>query len=208
MRKIKSLLNPNTKQFWEKKYSKYIEDKYIRSDGKHLLKFMHLFKKAGSVLDFGSGLGGNAHYLSTRLENTRFILLDQSETSQEFVHDKLLGNSDDRGNSFEYLLVLKDIPDQSIDLAMSLEVIEHITEYQDIMDQLWSKLKPGGTLLISVPVLGIRDRTRVHVNKFTMKSMFLILSQYGEIVHISPRTYSKRSGHLSTAYFYVEKSKK
>jgi len=61
-------------------------------------------------------------------------------------------------------------------------------------------------MLISVPVKGIRDRNRQHVNKFTVKSMFKILTAYGEIVHIAPRTYSKRSGILSTAYFYVEKA--
>jgi 2-polyprenyl-3-methyl-5-hydroxy-6-metoxy-1,4-benzoquinol methylase len=89
---------------------------------------------------------------------------------------------------------------------MSIQVVEHITEYMKVMDSLWARVRPGGTLLISVPVKGIRDRNRQHVNKFTVSSMFRILSGYGEIVHISPRTYSVRSGRLSTAYFYVEKS--
>jgi len=206
MSRIKSFLNPNTKQYWEKKYSEFIEEKQFRSDGKHLLKFIHLFQRAGSILDFGSGLGGNVQYLSSQLQNTRFVLSDQSETSLNFARDKLLGNVDDKGNTFEYNLDLTEIPDRSIELVMSIEVLEHITEYKDILDQLWGKLKPGGILLISVPVLGIRDRTRVHVNKFTVKRMFQILSRYSEIVHVSPRTFSKRSGRLSTAYFYIEKA--
>jgi 2-polyprenyl-3-methyl-5-hydroxy-6-metoxy-1,4-benzoquinol methylase len=206
MSKFKSLLNPNTKQYWEKKYGEFIMKEQIRSDGKHLLKFMFLFQRAGSILDFGSGLGGNVQYLSGHLQNTRFILSDQSETSLDFSRNKLLGEADNKGNTFEYHLDLNEVPDQSIDLVMSIEVLEHITEYKDILDRLWGKLNPGGSLLISVPVLGIRDRTRVHVNKFTVKSMFQILSRYREIVHISPRTYSKRSGRLSTAYFYIEKA--
>lgn len=205
MRSIKNFRNPNTKEFWEKKYGKYIEEKYIRSDGKHLLKFKHLFEKARSILDFGSGLGGNVQYLSTRLEETRFTLVDHSETSQKFVLEKLLGRADDHGNSFDYQLNLTSVADNSMDLVMSIEVLEHITAYKDILNQLWRKVKPGGTLFISVPVLGIRDRTRVHVNKFTVKSMFKMLSLFAEIVHISPRTYSKKSGRLSTAYFYIEK---
>ena len=39
--------NPNTKQFDQKK---------LRSDGDRLSKFLPLFEKAGSVLDFGGGL--------------------------------------------------------------------------------------------------------------------------------------------------------
>ncbi len=205
LKRIGSRLNPNTKKRWEKKYSRYIDENYIRSDGKHLLKFMHLFRRADSILDFGSGLGGNVQYLATQLKKTRFVLIDQSETSQEFARKKMLGTEDENGNTFEYHLDLTQVPDLSIDLAISIEVLEHITEYKEILDLLWGKLKSGGTLLISVPVLGIRDRTRLHVNKFTVNSMFRILTRYGETIHIAPRTYSKSSRRLSTAYFYVEK---
>lgn len=205
MSKLSKLMNPNTKQFWENIYSKHIDQKKIRSDGDHLLKFMSMFEKAESVLDFGGGLGGNLKYLSEKLKNTRFILVDHSEVSLEFAKSQLLGEKDEQGNRFEYYTSLKKIPDNSILMVISIQVLEHITEYRRYMDQLWAKTAPGGTLMISVPVKGIRDRNRQHVNKFTVKSMFKILSAFGEIVHIAPRTYSRRSGILSTAYFYVEK---
>lgn len=205
MSKLSKRLNPNTKQFWEKIYSKHIDQKKIRSDGEHLLKFMPIFDKAESVLDFGGGLGGNLKYLSEQQKNTRFILVDHSETSLEFAKTQLLGEKDEQGNRFEYYTELEKIPDNSIQMVISIQVLEHITEYKAYMDHLWAKTAPGGTMMISVPVKGIRDRNRQHVNKFTVNSMFKILTAYGQIVHISPRTYSKRSGRLSTAYFYVEK---
>lgn len=205
MSKLSKRLNPNTKQFWEKIYSEHIGQKKIRSDGEHLLKFMPIFDKAESVLDFGGGLGGNLKYLSEQQKNTRFILIDHSEISLEFAKTQLLGEKDEQGNRFEYYTELEKIPDNSIQMVISIQVLEHITEYKAYMDQLWAKTAPGGTMMISVPVNGIRDRNRQHVNKFTVNSMFKILTAYGEIVHISPRTYSKRSGRLSTAYFYVEK---
>lgn len=206
MSKLAQRLNPNTKQFWENIYKEHIDQKKIRSDGDHLLKFLPMFEKADSVLDFGGGLGGNLKYLSERLHKTRFILVDHSEVSLEFARKELLGEKDERENSFEYLTGVEQIPDNTIQMVLSFQVLEHITEYQKYLDQLWSKTAPGGTMLISVPVKGIRDRNRQHVNKFTVKSMFKILTAYGEIVHIAPRTYSKRSGILSTAYFYVEKA--
>jgi len=198
--------NPNTKQFWEDIYNNHIDQKKLRSDGDHLLKLLPLIEKATSVLDFGGGLGGNMKYLSDKLQKTRFILVDHSEVSLEFARKELLGDKDERGNHFEYHTSLEKIPDNSIDLVMSIQVLEHISEYKKFMDQLWARVAPGGMMLISVPVKGKRDRNRQHVNKFTVKSMFTILTDYGEIVHIAPRTYSSRSGKLSTAYFYVEKT--
>jgi len=197
--------NPNTKEFWENIYENHIEEKKIRSDGDSLLKFLPLFEKAESILDFGGGLGGNMKFISEQVKNTRFFMVDHSEVSLDFVINELLGEKDDRGNSFEYHTSLEKIPDNSIQMVMSFQVLEHITEYKKFMDQFWSKITPGGTMLISVPVRGIRDRNSQHVNKFTVKSMFKILTAYAEIVHIAPRTYSKKSGHPTTAYFYLEK---
>ncbi|MCK4989996.1 MAG: hypothetical protein KAS29_05900, partial [Bacteroidales bacterium] len=102
--------NPNTKQFWENIYESHIEKKTIRSDGDRLLKFLPLFEKAESILDFGGGLGGNMKYISEQVKNTRFFLVDHSEVSLEFVKKELLGEKDDRGNTFEYHTSLEKIP--------------------------------------------------------------------------------------------------
>lgn len=205
MNKLIKSRNPNTKQFWEDIYSNHIDQKKIRSDGDKLRKFLPLFEKAESVLDFGCGLGGNMKYLSGLLENKRFVLVDHSEVSLDYARKELLGERDEQGNSFEYHTTLEKIPDNSIEMIMSIQVLEHITEYRKIMEQLWSRTAPGGNMLISVPVRGIRDRNRQHVNKFTLKSMFNILSSFGEIVQIAPRSFHRRSGIVTTAYFNVTK---
>ncbi len=198
--------NPNTKQLWENIYESHIEKKKIRSDGDRLLKFIPMFESAESILEFGGGMGGNMKFISERVKNTRFFLVDHSEVSLNFVKNELLGEKDDSGNSFEYHTSLENIQDNSIQMVMSFQVLEHITQYKKFMDQMWSKVTPGGTMLISVPVRGIRDRNSQHVNTFTVNSMFRILTAYAEIVHIAPRSYSKRTGKPTTAYFYVEKS--
>ena len=197
--------NPNTSKFWDKEYREQILDQKIRSDPRLLEKFGPLFDRADSILDFGGGLGGNLKLLSDHLQHKHFILIDYSQTSLDFARNTLLGEKDDRGNLFEYHKNLDQIPDNSIQVVMSIQVLEHIREYQKYLDVLWEKTGPGGFMLISVPVKGIRDRERQHVKKFTVSSMFKILTRYGEIVHISPRSYSKNAGRLSTAYFYVEK---
>ncbi len=199
--------NPNTKEFWEKRYEDLIVNEKLRSDGPTLDKFRELFEQADSIVDFGSGLGGNVKHIASLVENTRFTLVDHSEVSLEFAEKKLLGKSDEKGNNFNYQLSLESFADETVDMILTFQVLEHITEYKEIMDLLWSKIKPGGIMLLSVPVRGIRDTNRQHVNKFTVKSMFRILSDYSEIVHIASRTLSKRTGRTTTAYFYIQKLK-
>lgn len=198
--------NPNTTQLWDKIYQERIREMKIISDTKLPAKFAFLFDRAGSILDFGGGMGGNLKLLSEHFHNKRFILIDYSQASLDFARDTLLGEKDAGGNRFEYFLNMDQIPDLSMDLVMSFQTLEHINDYRKYMDLLWAKTRPGGCMLISVPVKGIRDRQRQHVNKFTVSSMFKILTHYGDFVHISPRSYSKRAGRLSTAYFYVEKN--
>ncbi len=206
MRSLKTWFNPNTKAFWEKNYQNMIGQGKLRCDGDHLLKFRNLFENADSILDFGAGLGGDVQYIARLVEKTHFMLVDHSETCQDYAKNQLLGFSDKRGNSYSYHLNLNDIEDESVEMVISIQVLEHITGYRAIMDQLWKKLKPGGILFISVPVKGRRDSNRQHVNKFTVTSMFKILSNYNEIIHIAVRDYTNRSGRLSTAYFYVQKA--
>lgn len=197
--------NPNTKEFWEQNYQRHIREKKLRYDDKGLLKLMHLFEAATSILDFGSGLGGTVQFLASQSENKNYTLVDHSEISMQYAKDEVLGSEDARGNSFFFFTDLGEIQKESVDLIISSQVLEHITEYKDIMDQLWSKIKPGGVFLISVPVRGIRDTNRQHVNKFTVNSMFRIMTGYDELVHILPRSHSKKTGKPTTAYFYVTK---
>jgi 2-polyprenyl-3-methyl-5-hydroxy-6-metoxy-1,4-benzoquinol methylase len=42
-------------------------------------------------------------------------------------------------------------------MVISIEVLEHITHYKEVLDTLWSRLRDGGVLLLSVPVKGIRN---------------------------------------------------
>lgn len=204
-KRLRKSINPNTKEFWEQTYQHHIHEKKLRFDASGLLKLMHLFEPAESILDFGSGLGGTVHFLASRTENKNYTLVDHSEVSMQYAKDEVLGSEDARGNSFFFFTDLGEIQKESVDLVISSQVLEHITEYKDMMDQLWSVIKPGGVFLISVPVRGIRDTNRQHVNKFTVNSMFRIMTKYDELVHILPRSQSKRSGKPTTAYFYVTK---
>ena len=198
--------NLNTTEYWDDIYSNEISQGKIRKDG-FMLKILPLLQDKRSILDFGSGPGGNVKLLSEYLHLKKFSLLDHSKIAIEFARKEYLEESDSRGNTFRYFASIAEVKEakEKYEAIISIEVLEHIKEYHTLLDDLWSLLENGGVLIISVPVKGWRDRHREHINKFTVTSMFETLSKYSTWVHISPRTYSRRSGILATAFFYILK---
>ena len=203
-RKIKNWFNPNTKEYWDNLYLSEIENGKVRQD-KSVLRLVPLLENKKTILDFGCGTGGNVKLLSQQVSGKNFYLLDHSTKILEFVKNQYLKENDDQGNSFHYITDLKKIPGTKFDAIISTQVLEHITNYSDVLNSLWELLEENGIMIISVPVKGWFDHNKEHVNKFTVKSMINILSEYSEWVHVSPRTHSKRSGKLITAFFYIIK---
>ena len=179
---MRKWFNPNSRTYWDKKYLDQESRGVRRSDGKGLDKFKDHFKRADTILDFGSGRGGNVEYLSKRMKHKKFTLVDHSTVCLQQCRDMLEG--DKSGNEFDFLNTLSGIEARSIDMIMSLEVLEHIPDYRNILQELWGLLKPGGALLVSVPVKGWRDRHREHINKFTLKTMFQELTRLSDVVQI------------------------
>jgi len=205
VKSIKKLFNPCIKEYWDKIYASKISRGDIRQD-KSLLKIIPFLEDKKNILDFGSGLGGNIKLLADKLRNKKFFLIDHSIKAIEFARKSYLGDKDMSGNSFYYFTDINSLSGETLDAILLIEVLEHIKDYQEVLDSLWNLLGKQGILIISVPVKGWRDRNRQHINKFTIKTMFQILSKYSEWVHISPRTYSRRSGILATAFFYIIKN--
>ena len=193
--------DPNSTEHWDRVYARERSEGRLRQDT-GLLTYLGLFAGRARILDFGSGPGGNVVVLGPHLPKCTFTLVDQSETALNEARERLDGRVD---HDFVFARNLEGVPPGSQDLILAIEVLEHLRAYRSVLHRLWEDLAPGGLLLLSVPVKGWRDRQREHVNKFTIAKMFRILSAYTDWVHISPRSHSRRSGILSTAYFYIMK---
>ena len=203
---VENLMKNALKPYVGKLYTKEIDKGNIRRDT-GLSRLAFLFRDKKNILDYGSGPGGNVKFLSEKLKNKNFHLFDLSKSAIKFAQNEYLKNRDKRKNNFFYYYKASEIR-KKFDVILLIEVLEHIPDYKKVLDTAWNLLKKDGVLLISIPVKGWRDTHREHINKFTIRSMFKILSEYSEWIHISPRTYSGRSGILSTAYFYLKKTDK
>lgn len=97
------------------------------------------------ILDAGCGTGLNLTILQ---EFGRVFGADSSETALRFCRSRGIQN-----------LALSDlhdlaVADDSFDVITALDVLEHADDDVAAMHELWRVLKPGGSLLITVPAYG------------------------------------------------------
>lgn len=80
------------------------------------------------------------------------------------------------------------IAEHSLDCVVSIEVIEHISQPYEFLDQCRRLLKPGGTLIFSTPNVGnLQSRVR---------NLFLGLPSLFEMPSIDPANAGRLCGHI------------
>ncbi|MGQ0741109.1 MAG: class I SAM-dependent methyltransferase [Alphaproteobacteria bacterium] len=99
--------------------------------------FADLADAAAVILDFGCGNGGVLAQLSAR----RRIGIEVSPYAINDARERL----DCVASSLE------EIPDSSVDVAISFHALEHVTEPALVLQNMFRVLKPGGRMRIVVP---------------------------------------------------------
>ncbi|MCF8231323.1 MAG: class I SAM-dependent methyltransferase [Bacteroidales bacterium] len=122
----------------------------------HVKKEIKNWKKSRSnhsanVLDAGSGFGQYSYYLSRAGKNWQIkgldVKVDQVEECNRFFNHFGKDNV-----HFEYAdLTRQTEPEETYDLILSVDVMEHIEDDQAVFANLCHYLKKGGMLLISTP---------------------------------------------------------
>lgn len=113
----------------------------------NLFKFIKKYASniKGSILDFGCGSKPYEHLFLQR-ESYTGVEIKVSGPNHEV--EKFGINS-----KVDYFYDGKTLPfkDSSFDAVVSFEVFEHIFNIDEVVKEIFRVLKPGGTLLISVP---------------------------------------------------------
>ena len=134
------------------------------------------------VLDVGTSTGTNLRMLRA-LGFRRVTGIDCSEEAIAFCHAKGLGP-----------VQLGDIcalpfPDDSFDLVLATDVIEHVDDDARALREVLRVLRPGGKALITVPAFsslwGLQDDKSFHKRRYTMPTL---LSKVGA-AGLTPNTY-------------------
>jgi SAM-dependent methyltransferase len=145
------------------------------------------------AVDFGAGTGAIAGLVATRGHNVTCVEPD------DFLRLYLVG----RG--FDCRSVLDAIDADSVDLIYSLNVLEHIEDDSSVVQLFYSRLRPGGKVLIYVPAFPIlfssMDRKVGHHRRYRRRDIVGLLSRAGFVV--DQCGYSDCLGFIATLAFKV-----
>lgn len=103
------------------------------------------------VLDCACGMGYGALILATGSEASRVIGVDNSPTAVAYSRAILEGNGSPAEVHEADAARLAFLPDQSVDLVVSFETLEHVTDPGALLAEFRRVLTPGGRVIVSVP---------------------------------------------------------
>ncbi len=117
---------------------------------KELKVWMRNAPENASVLDAGAGFGQYTYWLFRKNPSYKILAVDVKE---EQVADSNLFFSKLGAQHVKFAVadLTKYVQEQTYDLALSVDVMEHILEDVTVFRNIHKSLKPGGMLLISTP---------------------------------------------------------
>jgi 2-polyprenyl-3-methyl-5-hydroxy-6-metoxy-1,4-benzoquinol methylase len=143
-------------------------------------KFASQFVNAKSVLDVGCGYGYGIEYL-LRKGAASCVGLDYSEKAIKFAK-RIYQDS-----NLQYYVMdannLSYFNDQSFDVVLSIEVIEHLPDANKHISEISRVMKTGGILVLSTPnkemtSAGQRPLGKFHTNEFYYQELRGLLRKY------------------------------
>lgn len=105
----------------------------------NLYLFRKSIKTSDTVLDFGCGGG----FILKNLHCANKIGVEVNPVARNYCNEI---------NKIKCYASLSDVPDESIDVIISNHCLEHVTSPYEIIIELYKKLKPGGRIILVVPL--------------------------------------------------------
>jgi len=134
---------------------------------RHLIAYKEAEKIiSGTVLEIGSGEGYGIIELAPKAEH--YIAVDKYQTS---ISEELKAN-----NKITFLKAevppLKDIEDNSVDFVVAFQVIEHIQDDNQFLQEIHRVLKPKGKVILTTPnIIMSITRNPWHIREYTPEQM-------------------------------------
>jgi len=132
--------------------------------------------RTAAVLDVGSGTGTNLRLLR-ELDFRDVTAVDASEDAIRFCDEKGLGPV------LQGDICALPCPDDTYDLILATDIIEHIDDDAQALAELHRVLRPGGTAILTVPAFpslwGLQDRVSHHRRRYRRRELEGRIAQAG-----------------------------
>jgi len=170
----------------KKKTLKFTGERLIPKINKnHAFYYEHLnryyfasqFSKSKIVLDVACGTGYGSQIISKQGRATRIIGIDISKKSIKYAKK----NYQEKNINFliDDAQTLNSQKDNSFDLIISFETIEHIKSSEDFIKQTKRLLKKDGVLIISTPNTNTYPKgNKYHINELSPDEFRSLLKKY------------------------------
>lgn len=198
------------KEFYEKDAARFW-DPAIGMTGRDLDVYPLLDGLSGKMIEYGCGSGSLLVGLAKEARFSECIGVDISEKALSKIQQAWVGIADQNVKKLRLMTpqadLLPQIPDQSLDVLISVATVEHVLDPYVVLDELYRIAKPNATLICSVPnyaylkhrmqlLFGIQPRTGtdepvenwrtegwdgMHLHTFTKSSFTTLLRDCGWI---------------------------
>ena len=111
-------------------------------------------KKIKKVIDVGCGNGRHLKSLGFKLTDAEIIGIDQSVPEIIKLNEEFTDRTCKNNNTYRFItgdIREMDISDNSQDLVVCSEVLEHVPNFDAVLKECYRILKPGSVMLVSVP---------------------------------------------------------
>ncbi len=156
--------------FWEASYKDDTISTFGTEPNVTILEHEHLFRNTHNILDIGCG----DLYFSATAES-RF-------KCEMIAVDIGFGGDARKGNIVLYNSIEK-LRDNGLDAAVLMDVLEHVKDDARFLEQLKQKLRPDGTVFITVPayqhLFSAHDVFLKHYRRYSRKTLARALTSAG-----------------------------
>lgn len=133
----------------------------------------------GNVLEVGCGVGKGAELFQEKCEN--YTAIDKNEA--------LINHLQEKYPDFKFIDAFippfQGVEDNSFDVVVTQQVIEHIEDDHFFLREIYRVLKPGGYAIITTPNKNLSlSRNPWHVREYLPEEMREILEKYFEKVEL------------------------
>lgn len=159
-----------------KQYQKVQEKHWwFKVRDKVLLDIISRYINVGdAVLDFGCNYGHSVRLL----KNNGYKSMGVDISEEAITYGKSLNISD------IYLTSNKKFVKNSFDAVVATDVLEHIEDDKMAFDYIWSLVKSGGLVVITVPAFmflwGVQDEVSHHFRRYRMHGLESLLGSVGD----------------------------